>query len=69
MRGSQLIGLSLVTRHRGQWHSTCVKPSAANSSMVACNGSMIRSIAGQTAPLKFALTQTSKKGDRPLGAL
>jgi hypothetical protein len=24
---------------------------------------------GQTAPLKFALTQTSKKGDRPLGAL
>ena len=24
MRGSQLIGLSLVTRHRGQKHSTCV---------------------------------------------
>jgi hypothetical protein len=39
MRGSQLIGLSLVTRQRGQWHSTCVKPSAANSSMVACNES------------------------------
>ena len=24
MRGSQLIGLNLVMRHRGQWHSMCV---------------------------------------------
>jgi hypothetical protein len=38
MRGSQVIGLSLITRQRGQWHSTCVKPSAANSSMVVFNG-------------------------------
>jgi hypothetical protein len=40
IRGSQLIGRSLVMRHRGQWHSMCVKPSAANSSMVACKGSI-----------------------------
>jgi hypothetical protein len=43
MRGSQLICLSLVTRHRGQWHSMCVKPSATNSSMVACSGLIHRS--------------------------
>jgi hypothetical protein len=36
MRGRQLMGLNLVIRHRGQWHWTCGKPSAANSSMVAC---------------------------------
>jgi hypothetical protein len=35
IRGSQLIGLSRVTRQRGQWHSTWVKPSAANSLRVA----------------------------------
>ena len=35
MRGSQLIGLNLVTRHWGQKHWTCVCPSAASSSMVA----------------------------------
>ena len=40
MRGSQLIGRSLITRHRGQKHSRCVKPSAANSLIVACNGSI-----------------------------
>jgi hypothetical protein len=28
-----------------------------------------RSIAREHAPLKFALTSTSKKSDRPLGAL
>ena len=41
MRGSLLIGLCLVARHRGQKHSTCVYPSAANSSMVACRESMV----------------------------
>ena len=40
IRGSQPIGLSRVTRHRGQWHAICVYPSAANSSMVACSGSI-----------------------------
>ena len=31
-------------RHRGQKHSMCVKPSAANSSMVACSEFMSRGI-------------------------
>jgi hypothetical protein len=40
MCGSQLIGLSLMARHRGQRHSMCVSPSAAKSSMLACKGSI-----------------------------
>ena len=51
MRGSQLIGLSLIMRHRGQWQAMWVKPSAANSSMVACKGFITsRSVADQLRP-------------------
>ena len=46
MLGNQPIGRSLVMRHRGQKHSTCVKPSAANASMVACRGFMTERSSG-----------------------
>jgi hypothetical protein len=64
MRGSQLVGLCLITRHLGQKHSTCVYPSAKNSSMVASRGSMTpknsRGILHDIAGLRSAVHSAGK---------